>query len=89
MNPFSGGLSGFSTALKPGLYAGLGAGIGQALAPNSGSALPSGFNNPLPAVNPSLARGTGNATTPQFSQYNPYASVSGASPGYNFFPATS
>lgn len=95
-NPFavgSGGMSGsnstlsnISAAAKPGLYAGLGASIGGAFAPNNPSPLPSGFNTPLPAVQPTLAHGNG-TTTPQFSNYNPYQAVTGGNAGYNFFPA--
>lgn len=95
-NPFGTGsikdiFSGLQTQAKPGIYAGIGSSLGGALAPNTNTNnLPPGFNTPLPAVNTSLARGAGNATTPQFANYNPYQAVTGAggSPGYNFFPSS-
>jgi hypothetical protein len=91
-NPFGGGdlkstFSALSAQSKPGIYAGIGSTIGGALAPNTSSPLPPGFNNPLPPVNPTLAHGAGHPTTPQFTNYNPYAAVTGG--GYSFFPGGS
>lgn len=96
-NPFSsgsGGLGGtlktISAGVKPGLYAGIGSSLGGALAPqDTGNGTPPGFNKPLPAVNPAMARGTANSPTPMFNNYNPYQAVTGPGGGYNFFPNTS
>jgi hypothetical protein len=66
---------------KAGLYAGGGAGLAGALTPgNPSSGVPSGFNNPLPALNPNFnaLRGANTSSTPTFQGYNPYAAATGS-----------
>jgi hypothetical protein len=75
--------------LKGGMAAGTGAGIGQmfgGLTPQgSGSNTPPGFNTPLGPVNPGLMIGGRPAvSSPNFTGYNPYSSVTSGSP-YTFF----
>jgi hypothetical protein len=71
---------------KTGLSAGMGAGIGQSLAPpSSGSNTPPGFNQPMGPVNPNaMIGGRPAASAPSFAGYNPYTSVTSGSP-YRFY----
>ena len=70
--------------LKGGMAAGTGAGMGQSLggalqSQGSGSNTPPGFNQPLGPVNPNLTIGGRPAvSTPNFTGYNPYTSVTGS-----------
>lgn len=91
------GLSGVGDAvkgiipnLKAGSYAGLGASLGGMLAPPAATDPlgDAGFKRKLNPVNSNFnaVRGAPGGNVPQFAGYNPYASVSGGSPGFNFFP---
>jgi hypothetical protein len=69
--------------------AGLGAGLGQALAPaTQKSIVPPGFNQNFPALNTNFGQlnGSGVQPTPTFQNYNPYAAVAGPNPGFSFYP---
>ena len=76
---------------KAGFGAGTGAALGGALTPGApSSGLPSGFNNPLPPLNPNFnqLRGAGTSSTPSFTNYNPYTSVTQPGQGYTFYKPT-
>ena len=81
---------GMMQLLKGGMAAGTGAGMGQSLGASlqtqgGGSNTPPGFNTPLGPVNPGLMIGGRPAvSSPNFSGYNPYTSVTSGSP-YTFF----
>ena len=81
---------GLMQLLKGGMAAGTGAGMGQSLGGSlqtqgSNSNTPPGFNQPLGPVNPGLMIGGRPAvSTPNFTGYNPYTSVTSGSP-YTFF----
>ena len=88
-SPFTG-----ANALGGGLGAAAGGGLGTRMAPNQpsgGPQLPSGFNTPMPPLNPNFGQllGSNQANRPSFAGYNPTASVAGPNPGYNFFPVQS
>jgi hypothetical protein len=76
--------------LKGGLLAGTGASLGAAFAPPQGSnyGTPSGFGDPLPALNPNYGQllGSNQSISPSFAGYNPYTSVAGPNPGFRFYP---
>lgn len=85
--PF-GGNSSYMNALRPGLGAGLGSAVGGMLAPqpSASSALPPGFNNPMPALNKNFNSllGNGQSSTPSFAGYNPYSAATGGG-AYNVY----
>jgi hypothetical protein len=98
LNPLGSGFLG-GTPLTKGQLTGLGLGsvgaslLGPSLLSQSGTAatpnpaLPAGFKDHMPAVNPNYQQLLGNngaAVRPQFAGYNPYAAVTGSP--YNFFP---
>ena len=86
--PSGGGLGGLMGQLKGSSLAGIGAGLGSALAPVAQkSILPPGFNNNLPPTNPQFGalNGSGVANTPSFGGYNPYAAVTQPGGGYTFY----
>jgi hypothetical protein len=67
--------------------AGIGAGIGQSLAPTpQKSNVPDSFNKPMQPLNPQFGQllGSNQANRPTFTGYNPYQSVTGG--GYSFYP---
>lgn len=91
--PFGGGApasgaSNYMSALRPGLGAGLGSAVGGMLAPqpSASSALPPGFNNPMPALNKNFNSllGNGQSSTPSFAGYNPYSAATGGG-AYNVY----
>jgi hypothetical protein len=89
--PISGAASpSWGQLLKGGLLAGTGASLGAAFAPPPGSnyGQPPGFGTPMPALNKDYGSllGSNQSASPQFANYNPYASVVGPNPGFRFYP---
>ena len=72
-----------------GLYAGSGAGIGQAFAPSKPvDNTPPGFNTPMAPLNRNYGQllGSNQANVPSFQNYSPYQMVMQPNSGYSFFP---
>jgi hypothetical protein len=71
-------------ALRAGMISGLGASIGQAMAPppggSSSAAMPPGFNTPMTPTSQLPKR-----PAPNFTGYNPYASVTSPTGPYRFY----
>lgn len=90
-SPF-GSMGNFASALTSptALGAGLGAGIGSSFMPTSvpspTPAVPANFNDAMPPLNPNFGSllGSNQAQVPNFTGYNPVASVSGQP--FRFFP---
>lgn len=88
-----GGGSSYLSMLKPGLGAGLGASVGSMVAPpqmpgGANGALPPGFTQGLPPLNPNFNQMLGNGQSSRVSGngYNPYAAATGKP--YNFYSPT-